>query len=153
ETWMELGGLAAQRRDRDRVLEQPARVGVMGVGRRRQGAHALAEDSVSDEAIEQLAKPRMRDLGRKEVEKAVEILDLAPRLGGARARPSSGRRSRNRSTRPSTRTASPSRKRLSRRSTSFQTRASIRPLESTSSSARYGFSPRVRRRCLRASAK
>src|SRR4029453_8819593 len=84
ETWMELGGLAAQRRDRDRVLEQPARVGVMGVGRRRQGAHALAEDSVSDQAIEPRGTTRMRDLGRKEVEEAVELLDLAPRLGDER---------------------------------------------------------------------
>ena len=50
-----------------------------------------------------------------------------------------------RSTRPSTRTASPSSKRWSSRSTSFQTRASTRPLASTSSSARYG------RACTRAS--
>ena len=51
-----------------------------------------------------------------------------------------------RSTRPSTRTASPSPKRWSSRSTSFQTRASTRPLASASSSARYAAPARVRRR-------
>ena len=45
-------------------------------------------------------------------------------------------RSSKRSTRPSTRTASPSAKRRSSSSTSFQTRPSMRPLGSTSSSAR-----------------
>ena len=86
--------------------------------------------------------------------KPCELLGVAPR---ARASGSPGRRrvassvrtsswsrSRKRSTRPSTRTASPSPKRPSSSSTSFQTRASIRPVESTSSSARYGAPPFVR---------
>ena len=52
-------------------------------------------------------------------------------------RTSSWSRSPKRATRPRTRTASPSAKRVSSSSTSFQIRASIRPVGSTSSSARY----------------
>ena len=71
---------------------------------------------------------------------------------GSSVRTSSCSRSRNRSTRPSTRTASPSAKRASSSSTSFQTRASMRPLGSTSWSARYVAPFRVRSRSFFATA-
>ena len=89
---------------------------------------------------------------RQELEEPVQFLDVPPRLStnsagsacaGSSERTSSWRRSPKRSTRPRTRTASPSPKRLSSSSTSFQTRASILPVGSTSSSARYGLPERV----------
>ena len=71
---------------------------------------------------------------------------------GSTARTWSWSRPSKRSTRASTRTASPSSKRRSRRSTSSQMRPSILPLGSTSSSRMYGFPFRVVRRRLRATA-
>ena len=73
----------------------------------------------------------MGDLAGEELEEAVQLVQVAARLGHQRAgsasvgsseRTSSWSRSRKRSTRPSTRTASPSWKRRSSSSTSFQTR-------------------------------
>ena len=96
-----------------------------------------AEVGVADEARDERPQARVGDLGGEELEEAVQLVEVA-RGPRARARPgrssagssertSSWSRSRKRSTRPSTRTASPSPKRLSRSSTSFQTRASILP--------------------------
>ncbi len=116
-----------------------------GGRRRRSGArpgggersHALAEVCVADERAHNRAQAGVRELLGEEVEEPVQLLEVAPRLrdepGRVDLRPASSERmsswsrSRNRSTRPSTRTASPSWKRRSRSSTSLQTRASIRP--------------------------
>ena len=155
---MELRGLAAERRDADRVLEQPAGVAVVAVapaaGQRAQPPGRVVVEHAADEARE----ARVGDLRRRGTRGSPRA---RRRRAGSPARASRDRRpaastvrtsscSRppKRSTRPSTRTASPSAKRLSSSSTSSQTRASIRPLGSTSSSARYGLPPRVVRRSL-----
>ena len=130
---VELRRLAAERRDPDRVLEQPARVGVVVVGVAGNAARSRSASTARTVA----AQPRVRELVDEELE---EPLQLRRRRGGAPAsgvagstsaassvRTSSCSRSRNFSTRPSTRTASPSPKRPSSSSTSFQTRASMRP--------------------------
>ena len=84
-------------------------------------------------------EPAVGDLAGEELEKAVELVRVAPhrrrqarrdRLSGAAstARTCTWSLPPNRSTRPSTRTASPSSKRPSSSSTSSQIRASMRPL-------------------------
>ena len=87
---MELGGLAAERRDADRVLEQAAGVAVVPVrpgggeraerrpdARRRRGRPRRAP-----------ARPGCDDLAREEVEEAVELVGIAAhrgrQLGGIR---------------------------------------------------------------------
>ena len=105
---------------------------------------------------------RRRDLRDEELEEALQLVCVAPhrrrhrrrdrRSAGSSVRTSSCSLSRKRSTRPSTRTASPSPKRVSSSSTSFQTRAPMRPLGSTSSSARYGAPFFVRSRSFFATA-
>ena len=148
---MELRRLAAERRDADRVLEQAAGVGVVVVRRRRvrgrgRGRRARARTVA--------ARPGVRDLARRGTRGTRASSSGSRRSAGVRlagstsvassVRTSSWSRSRKRSTRPSTRTASPSPKRPSSSSTSFQTRASMRPVGSTSSSARYDAPPFVR---------
>ena len=146
---VQLRRLAAQRRDADRVLEQPAGVAVVTVragGRERPERRSRIRSSPRTPATTR-REPGMGDLAREEVEEAVELVRVAAqspasappdRLSGAAstARTCTCSRPPNRSTRPSTRTASPSAKRPSRSSTSSQMRASMRPLASTSSSAR-----------------
>ena len=144
-------------RDADRVLEQAA------------GVRMVIRPAWQDTPARRSRRARHRtvpaspggDLGHEELEEALRSLRCR---AGSRAsatpgstsaasseRTSSCSRSRNRSTRPSTRTASPSVNRPSSSSTSFQTRASIRPVGSTSSSARYD-APRLRSQlALRAS--
>src|SRR6266851_4493330 len=80
------------------------------------------------------------------------IADGSTPSAGSSVRTSTWRTFRNFSTRPRTRTASPASKRPSRRSTSFQTRAEMRPLGSTSSSARYAAPFFVRSRSFFATA-
>ena len=164
EARVELRGLPAERGHGDGVLEQAAGPGVV---RRRAspGGRGAARGSRRRRRTRPTSVPQARvgDLGGEELEEAVQLVEVpaTPReraspgssSAGSSDRTSSWSRSRNRSTRPSTRTASPSPKRWSSSSTSSQTRASIRPLGSTSSSARYGLPVRVRSRCLRATAK
>ena len=149
EARMELRGLAAERGDADRVLEEAARVAVVTVGRGGgERPERLADLGVATNESTTAARPFVRDLGGEELEEAVELVRIAPHGRGERGRVGVlGGLDRahlhlqlppKRSTRPSTRTASPSPKRWSSRSTSFQTRASTRPLASASSSARYG---------------
>ena len=148
---MQLGGLAAERRDADRVLEQAAGVGVVAVGRGRErgevavGEHRAARSRDSP-GCDDLARRGTRGSRRARPRRGASSASATPGSTSVASseRTSSCSRSRNRSTRPSTRTASPSAKRPSSSSTSFQTRASIRPLGSTSSSARYGAPPFVR---------
>ncbi len=73
---VQLRRLAAERRHADRVLEQPARVRVVAVERRRQRAHR-ARVSVSSTALDRVVQPRMRDLGDEELEEAVELVGVA----------------------------------------------------------------------------
>ena len=148
---MQLRGLAAERRHADRVLEQPARVGVVVVRRRR--VRARGRDRRARPAPSR-SGPGCDDVRDEELEEAGELVGVAAEPSASATpgstsavsseRTSSCRRSRKRSTRPSTRTASPSPKRPSSSSTSLQTRASIFPVGSTSSSARYEAPPRVR---------
>ena len=148
---MELRGLAAERRDADRVLEQTSRVAVMPVraGGRKERAGPSRISGSRDERVDDCGKPGVGDLGREELEEAVELVGVSAQRGrersagsassaGSTARTCTWSLPPKRSTRPSTCTASPSSKRRSSRSTSFQTRASTRPLASASSRARYG---------------
>ena len=128
---VELAGLAAERRDADRVLEQAARVGVVAVRRRRERAQCRPD----------LASPRNRADQRRAARDARSrrrgtrgSRRARPRRGASRgverrrigvrpprpSAPRAGAGRRKRSTRPSTRTASPSAKRPSSSSTSFQ---------------------------------
>ena len=77
---MELGGLAAERRDGHRVLEQAARVGVMGLGGRRV-SHPFADRLVAEKPQHQGAEPGVVDLTGEELEEAVERLGVAARPG------------------------------------------------------------------------
>ena len=77
---MELGGLAAERRDADRVLEEAARVPVVtirsGCGKRAQGRSDLR---VPDERVDDRGKPGVSDLCGEELEEAVELVRVAPK--------------------------------------------------------------------------
>ena len=150
-----------ERRDADRVLEQPAGVAVVPLGGRQRAQRRASSPSARNRA-DDAARPGCAISAARNSRKPSSS-SASRRMRGRERRPgsasaastertSSWSRSRNRSTRPSTRTASPSTKRPSSSSTSFQTRASIRPLGSTSSSARYAAPFRVRSRCLRATA-
>ena len=85
ESRMKLSGLPAQRRDADGVLEQPASVGVVALGR-RQPAHRPANEVVGDEAVDEVAQPPVRDLAREELEEAVELRSVPPKRGRQRRR-------------------------------------------------------------------
>ncbi len=77
---MELRGLPGKRRDADRVLEQPARVGVVRLGGRER-AERGSKLRVVREAAHDRHQPRMRDLRREELEKAVELVRVAAQPG------------------------------------------------------------------------
>ena len=128
---MELRRLAAERRDADGVLEQPARVGVVVVD----GGGICGELAVGEDGAHRRGETGMGDLGRRGTRGTPASSAASRRIAGVRVsgstsaassvRTSSWSRSRNFSTRPSTRTASPASKRPSSSSTSFQTRASM----------------------------
>jgi uncharacterized protein (DUF1015 family) len=69
---VELRRLAAERRDADGVLEQAARVRVVGL-RSRQRPQRRAQRLVRDEAVDGLAQPLVRDLAGQKLEEAVEL--------------------------------------------------------------------------------
>jgi Protein of unknown function (DUF1015) len=77
---MELGGVAADRRHRDGVLEQAAGVGMVGVGCRGQHPQAGPQLGVARKAPDEGAQLRMRDLRSEELEEAVQLLDIAAGL-------------------------------------------------------------------------
>src|SRR5262249_20915493 len=80
EPWMKLAELAADRRDADRVLEQPAGVDVVTVRRRRQRAEPPPDFGVTEDLLHDRTEPLVRDLVRDELEEAVELLrSAAPR--------------------------------------------------------------------------
>ena len=70
---MELRRLARERRDADRVLEQPACVGVVILGRRRE----RREVAVAEHRLDGRAQPGMRELGDEEVEEPAELVAVA----------------------------------------------------------------------------
>jgi uncharacterized protein (DUF1015 family) len=76
---VQLRGLATQRRDADRVLEQPAGVAVVTVRRCRQRAEEAPNLAVAEKAPDRRAQTGMCDLGGEEVEEAVELVRVAPK--------------------------------------------------------------------------
>jgi Protein of unknown function (DUF1015) len=73
---VELGDVAADRRDRDRVLEEAAGVGVMRVRCGGQYPQARAQVDVTREASHERVQLRMGDLRGEKLEEAVELLDV-----------------------------------------------------------------------------
>ena len=82
EPRMELRGLATQGRDADGVLEEAARVAVVPVdtgGRER--AERFPDVGVPGEGVDDGGEPLVGDLGRKELEEAVELVRVSPEGG------------------------------------------------------------------------
>ena len=79
---MQLGGLPAEGRDTDGVLEEPARVGVVVVRCRRVGAQL----AVGEHGAHARSEAGVRDLGDEELEEAVELVGVAARGGRQRRR-------------------------------------------------------------------
>src|SRR5262245_59051992 len=75
---VELRELAADRRDTDRVLEEPAGVAVVAVDRRGQRAEARAQLVVADEPPDRGLQSRVRDLRGEELEEAFELVAVTP---------------------------------------------------------------------------
>ena len=79
---MQLRGLAAERRDADRVLEQPARVAVVPVGARsRERPVRPANVVVRQHGARQLRQPLVRELGDEEIEEPFELVCVAAQRG------------------------------------------------------------------------
>ena len=133
---VQLRQLVADRRHADRVLEQPAGVRVVAVGRRRDTRAAAsprarvvtsarsASSWISD--ARNSRNPSSSSASRRSAGASA----AGSASAGSSARTSSWSRSRNFSTRPRTCTASPSPKRASSSSTSFHTRPEMRPVAS-----------------------
>src|SRR5262245_16330711 len=76
---VELRRLAGERRDAHRVLEQAAGVAVVAVGSTsRKGSQRISDLRVCDERADESCEPVVADLGREEVEEAVELVEIAP---------------------------------------------------------------------------
>jgi hypothetical protein len=73
---VQLRRLAAERRDADRVLEQPARVGVV-IERGRERAECAAGLGVREDAPDGRTQSGVAELGGEEVEEAVELVGIA----------------------------------------------------------------------------
>ena len=143
EPLVQLGRLAHQRGHTHRVLEQAARVRVMGL-RRRQLPERLAQLRVGRERTDDGRQARMGDLARQELEKPVELVGISAQPGGESRGVVVRRLDRaDLELKPVVETLDPPEhtdgvafgKRPSSSSTSFQIRPSIRPVGSTSSSA------------------
>ena len=63
--------------DGDRVLEQPAEVGVVAVARARRAAPLGAQRGVAEQRVEQRLEAGVVDLARKVLEEAVELVEVA----------------------------------------------------------------------------
>jgi hypothetical protein len=82
EPWVELGRLAAERRNADRVLEQTAGVAVVPVGASGgQGAVRRADLVVAHERVHHQRETRMRDLRGEELEEPVELVGVSSERG------------------------------------------------------------------------
>ncbi len=81
ESRVELGRLAREGCDAHGVLEQPAGVAVVALGRRGQLAQARAHRRIVDEACDHGAQADVRDLPGEELEEAVELVRIAAHRG------------------------------------------------------------------------
>src|SRR5439155_12677240 len=79
EPLMELARFAAERRDGDRVLEQAAAPAVVPVDRRGKRPEAPPTAGVLPERGDETPEARVSALCREEVEKTVELVEIAPR--------------------------------------------------------------------------
>ena len=149
---MQRARLERQRRHGDRVLEQPAEVGVVAGARAGRAPQRVAEVPVLEEGAEQAPVVGVVHLAREVLEEAVELARrrgrrsagsragssaLGLRLARSRAPRSAARRGSARRG-PVTCTRSPRSNRPARKSASRNTRPGSRPMRSRSSSARYG---------------
>jgi uncharacterized protein (DUF1015 family) len=80
EALVELRGLAAERGDPDRVLQQPSGPRVVVLLGGRQDAQARAKVGVLHEPCHEPVQARMYDLGGEEFEEAVELFHVALRF-------------------------------------------------------------------------
>src|SRR5262245_27033250 len=87
---MELRGLPANGRNADRVREQAACVDVMGFGC-REPTECPAQRVVSEDAADYGCEPGVCDLGREEVEEAVELVRVSSERGRELGRVGVGR--------------------------------------------------------------
>ena len=78
---MELSDLAADRRDADGVLEEPAGVPVVSLDRRGELAQPSPEIVVSDEAPDRSLQAGMRDLAGEELEEPLELVCVPAHRG------------------------------------------------------------------------
>jgi hypothetical protein len=78
---MDLRDVPADGGDGHRVLEEPAGVGVMSVRCGRQGSQSRAKVRIREEPAHEHAQVGMGDLAGEELEKPVELLDVAPGFG------------------------------------------------------------------------
>ena len=83
---MHLCNVPADGGDGDRVLEQPAGIGVVGVRRGRQRSQSGAKVRILDEPAHEHVQLGMGDLAGEELEEPVELLDVAPGLRDKRRR-------------------------------------------------------------------
>ena len=88
---MNLSDVPADGGDGDRVLEEPARIGVMSVRCSGQDSQPCAKVCVRDEPARERAKLAMRDLAGEELEEPVELVDIAPGFGDEGSRIGLGR--------------------------------------------------------------
>ena len=78
EARVELSGLAAERRDADRVLEEPACVAMVAVGPgRREGAERGSDLLIANERADGRSDALVRDLRREELVEPVELVGIA----------------------------------------------------------------------------
>ena len=76
---MELRGLAAERGDADRVLEESARVAVMTVGAGSwEPSHPPSEVVVAEHCIDRFGQSKVGDLSGEELEEPVELVCVSP---------------------------------------------------------------------------
>jgi hypothetical protein len=74
---VELGHLAADRRDADCVLQEPTGIAVVTFDRCRKGPEPGTEVVVADEAPYGRFETRVRDLACEELEKPLELVGIA----------------------------------------------------------------------------
>src|SRR5215207_1728387 len=79
---MDLRGVAADRRHCDGVLEQAPGVVVVDVRARRELADAAPEHLVGEKAPDERLQAEMPELATEELEKAVELVGVAPESRG-----------------------------------------------------------------------
>lgn len=78
QPWVHGGGVPAESRHGDRVLEQPSRVAVVAVGRRRKRPQPFADLGIAHEASDERTQLPVGELLGQELEEAVELVEIAP---------------------------------------------------------------------------